>query len=334
MTAPGDLVLAVDCGGTKVEAALVDAGGVVHAASRFRQPTGSVRSADELARQVRAVVQKSLSGMPPGAGLRGIGIGSAGPIDRDRGSVSPVNLPAWRNFPLRSVVEGASAEAGYPVEAVLRLDGQCIALAENWTGAAVNRGTVLGMIVSTGIGGGIITSGRIAAGATGNAGHIGQIEVAGFATENGGRTLEEIASGPSTVRWARSQGWSGETGEDLAIAYGQADVVAVRAVERSASAIGRALASVGTLLDLDVVVIGGGFSQVTPDLFPLIRQSLASHSLFGYVRKLEVLPTGLDSLGPLVGAAALVWTGACQTTPVETITSGCANFRDHPKCQR
>lgn len=68
---------------------------------------------------------------------------------------------------------------------------------------------------------------------------------------------------------------------------------------------------------------------MTSDLFPLIRQSLASHSLFGYVRKLEVLPTGLDSLEPLVGAAALVWTGACQTTPVETTTSGRANFRDH-----
>jgi hypothetical protein len=44
------------------------------------------------------------------------------------------------------------------------------------------------------------------------------------------------------------------------------------------------------------------------------------------VRKLEVLPTGLDSLGPLVGAAALVWTGACQTTPVQTIPSGRSNF--------
>jgi glucokinase len=310
-----DLVLAVDCGGTKVEAALVDAAGVVRAASRSRQPTGSVRSADELARQVWSVVQKSLSCMPNGAGLRGIGIGSAGPIDLDRGSVSPVNLPGWQNFELRSLVEAASAEAGYPGEAVLRLDGQCIALAENWIGAAANRETVLGMIVSTGIGGGIIASGRIVTGATGNAGHIGQIEVAGFTTENGGCTLEEIASGPSAVGWARSQGWRGETGEDLALAYAHADAVAIRAVQRSASAIGRALASVGTLLDLDVVVIGGGFSQVTPDLFPLIRQSLASHALFEYVRKLEVLPTGLDSLGPLVGAAALVWTGACQTTP-------------------
>lgn len=310
MNVRDDLVLAVDCGGTKVEAALVDAAGTVRADSRFRQPTGSTRSADELASQVRSVVQKSLSCMPDGAMLRGIGIGSAGPIDLARGSVSPVNLPVWQRFELRSLVEAASAEAGYPAEAVLRLDGLCIALAETWIGAAAKRDTVLGMIVSTGIGGGIIASGRIVTGATGNAGHIGQIEVAGFTTETGGCTLEEIASGPSTVGWARSQGWRGETGEDLACAYAHADAVAIKAVQRSASAIGRALASVGTLLDLDVVVIGGGFSQVTPDLFPLIRQSLARHSPFDYVRKLEVLPTGLDSLGPLVGAAGLVWAGA------------------------
>lgn len=306
---PDSLVLAVDCGGTKVEAALVDDAGVVWAGSRFRRPTGSSRSADELAAQVRSVVRDALATIPNGTELRGIGIGSAGPIDLEHGLVSPVNLAAWRGFPLRSLVDSAAASAGYPVEAVLRLDGLCIALAEHWVGAAKDRATVLGMIVSTGIGGGIIASGRMATGASGNAGHIGQVEVVGFSDGGGGSTLEEIASGPSTVAWARARGWTGETGEELALAYEQGETLAMRAVERSASAIGRAIASVSTLLDLEVVVIGGGFSRVTPHLFPLIRDSVARHALFDYVRRVEVLPSGLDADGPLIGAAALVWTG-------------------------
>lgn len=322
-------VLAVDCGGTKVEAALVDPSGVVLGASRIRRPTGSTRSATELAAQVRSVVIGSLQELPRGASIAGIGVGSAGPIDLGLGLVSPVNLPAWRGFALRSLVESAAVEAGHPVSAVLRLDGLCIALAEHWVGAAVGHDTVLGMIVSTGIGGGIIVSGRPATGASGNAGHIGQIEVAGFTgpgtgLDDGsgsadgtapGLTLEQIASGPSTVAWARAQGWDGSTGEDLAVAYRLGDLVAVRSVERSAEAIGRALASVSTLLDLDLVVIGGGFSRVTPDLFPLIRRSVERHAPFDYARRLEVLPTGLDTDGPLIGAAALVWGGVTDLTP-------------------
>ena len=303
-------VLAIDVGGTKVEAALVDANGVVLTESRFRQPTGSLRTSRELESQVQSVASDALGMLPAGAALSGIGVGSAGPIDVKRGLVSPVNLPVWRNYPLREVVNSAAARAGHPIDAVLRLDGVCIALAEHWVGAATNRKSVLGMIVSTGIGGGIITSGRIATGASGNAGHIGQIEVAGFLDAPNGCTLEEIASGPSTVAWARSQGWNGATGEDLARDYAQGNALAIRAVARCASAIGRAIASVATLLDLEVVVVGGGFSRVTQDLFPLIRESVARHALFDYVRRVEVLPSGLDADGPLIGVAALIWAGS------------------------
>ncbi|WP_253259232.1 ROK family protein [Subtercola boreus] len=315
MTQTDELVLSIDCGGTKVEAALVDAEGRVLEASRYRQPTGPQRTAEALALQVRSVVQDSLASMPGDSKLRGIGVGSAGPINLKRGSVSPVNLAVWQDFDIRSLVEAAAAEMGYESNAVIRLDGLCIALAEHWVGAAMGRDTVLGMIVLTGIGGGIITGGRMTLGATGNAGHIGQIEVAGYTAPTGGCTLEEIASGPSTVRWARTLGWNGRTGEDLAISYAEGETVAVRAVQRSASAIGRALASVSTLLDLEMVVIGGGSSRVTPDLFALIRQSVLRHAPLDYVQDMQIIPTGLNEDGPLIGAAALVWTNAAEVKP-------------------
>lgn len=304
-----ELVLAVDFGGTKVEAALVDSDGQVLPSSRFRSPTGRTASADELVGSVASVTNRALATLPADATLKGIGIGSAGPIDRDRGLVSPVNLEVWRGFPLRDTVAEIARAAGHDAPATLRLDGVCITLAEHWVGAARGHDNVMGMIVSTGIGGGLVLAGTVATGSTGNAGHIGQVEVAGFAEPDGPSTLEEIASGPHTVTWARSQGWAGNSGEELAAAYAEGVPVAKAAVERSGTAIGRAIASVSTLLDLEVVVIGGGFSRVSPDLFDYIRAGIDRYARFDYTKRVRVLPTGLDTDGPLIGAAALVWRG-------------------------
>jgi glucokinase len=303
---PG-VVLAVDFGGTKVEAALVDANGALLEGSRFRHPTGRDRTAEQLAEAVASVVTSSLQSLPGGTALRGIGIGSAGPIDRERGLVSPVNLQVWRDFPLRDTVVGVAREAGHDAPALLRLDGLCITLAENWVGAGRGRDNMMGMIVSTGVGGGVISGGAVVSGFSGNAGHIGQVEVPGFTDVDAPCTLEEIAAGPHTVAWAQARGFEGSTGEDLARAYAEKDRIAVAAVTRSGTAIGRAIASVSTLLDLEVVVIGGGFARVTPDLFDIIRTAIDRYSRFDYARRVEVLPTGLDTDGPLIGAAALVY---------------------------
>jgi glucokinase len=302
---PG-VVLAVDFGGTKVEAALVDENGVLLEGSRFRSPTGRDRTAEQLAEAVATVVTASLQKLPGGT-LRGIGIGAAGPIDRERGLVSPVNLQVWRDFPLRDTVVGVARDSGFDAPALLRLDGLCITLAENWVGAGRGRDNMMGMIVSTGVGGGVISGGAVVAGFSGNAGHIGQVEVPGFTDVDAPCTLEEIAAGPHTVAWAQARGFSGSTGEDLARAYAEKDRIAVAAVTRSGTAIGRAIASVSTLLDLELVVIGGGFARVTPDLFDIIRTAIDRYSRFDYARRVQVLPTGLDTDGPLIGAAALVY---------------------------
>jgi hypothetical protein len=74
-------------------------------------------------------------------------------------------------------------------------------------------------VVSTGVGGGIVSDGRLVAGGSGNAGHLGQILVADVDGEPAASTLEQRASGPHTVAWARAQGWAGTTGEELAVSY-------------------------------------------------------------------------------------------------------------------
>jgi glucokinase len=304
-TTTPDLALAIDIGGTKAEAALVDSNGVLVEGSRFRRPTGPLASSDQLAESVLSVLASALAAVPAGAELRGVGVGSAGPISLADGLVSPLNLGVWRDFPLRSLV--ADAVPGTPV--TLRMDGECITLAEHWVGAAVGYDNVMGMIVSTGIGGGLILQGSAVAGPTGNAGHIGHIEVGGFDDPclcGGTGCVEAVASGPKTVAWANRQGWQGATGEELAVAYAAGDPVAVSAVQRSGRAIGQAIASATALTDLEVVAIGGGFSRVTPDLFGYIREAVAKRAGWDFVTKVKIVPSSLSDAGPLIGSAALV----------------------------
>jgi len=297
--------LAVDLGGTKVEAALVDETGALLEGSRFRAPTGRESTSDELAASVTTVVTSALDALPANSTLLGAGIGSAGPISVNEGLVSPLNLPAWRDYPLRELVQ--ELLPGHPV--TLRMDGECITLAEYWIGAAQGQRNLMGMVVSTGIGGGLILDGRAVAGPTGNAGHIGHVAVGGFDDPCGcGGTgcIEAVASGPKTTAWAQRQGWQGASGEDLAASYAAGDPIAVAAVTRSGRALGHAIASATALLDLELVAIGGGFSHVSPDLFMFIREAIDEHAAFGFVSKVRVIPSALSGDGPLIGAAALV----------------------------
>lgn len=288
-------MLAVDFGGTKVEAALVVGGSVVEG-SRVRRPTGPTATAHDLDAAVAAVVRGALGDETVDA----VGIGSAGPVDAVRGLASPLNLPAWRDHPLRDLV--AALVPGARVE--LAVDGLAITLAEHRYGAGRGHDTVMGMVVSTGVGGGLVLDGRGIRGASGNAGHIGHIQVAGFEDPCPcGRAgcLEAVASGPSSVRWARRHGFSGTTGEDLAASP---DPVARAAIERSARAVGLAIASASALVDLEVVAIGGGFSRSSGDYLDLVRA--AADEGFGFVRATRILHAELGSDASLIGAAAVL----------------------------
>ncbi|MCS6551605.1 ROK family protein [Curtobacterium flaccumfaciens pv. flaccumfaciens] len=300
------LALAVDLGGTKVEAALVTDQGVVLPATRFRSPTGPQRISNELQAAVDEVVTAALGALPADATLVGVGVGSAGPVDEEHGLVSPLNMPVWRGHPLRDRIAALVPD---DVPVTLRMDGLAITLAEHWVGAAQGYEHVMGMIVSTGVGGGLILHGRTVSGPTGNAGHIGHVECGGYDDPcacGGTGCLEAIASGPKTVAWARRLGFAGTTGEELSAAYAAGDEIAVAAIQRSGRALGQAIAAATSLVDLEIVAIGGGFSHVTPDLFEYARQAVAERVEFGFVTKVEIVPTGLSQDGPLIGAAALV----------------------------
>ncbi len=295
--------LAIDLGGTKVEAALVADDGGILPGTRARAKMGAAAAADPAVAQraIERVVRECLA-HARGTEVVAAGIGAAGPVDLRAGTISPINLPAVRDFPVVDVVRAASGLD----DVTLRLDGTCIALAELWLGAARGVRDAIVFVVSTGVGGGIVSGGRLVAGASGNAGHLGQLVVADVGEDVTASTVEGIASGPRTVAWARSQGWAGETGEDLAAAFREGDAIAGAAVARSAVAVGTGVANAATLRDLELAVVGGGFSFVAEDYAAQIEEAAHDRSVNAYARRVRVVRAELGGDAPLVGAAALV----------------------------
>ena len=291
--------LALDLGGTKLDAALVDPSGTVLAGSRARRATGRGITPEALSAALVEVAAEALAALPADAGVVGAGIGSAGPVDRRTGGIAPVNMPALAGFDLAAAVTRAVRAAGLDIPVVLGHDGGALALAESWIGAAADAVASLSIVVSTGIGGGFVLDGTLITGASGNAGHLGQTLV-------GDVTLEEIASGPASIAWAQAQGWTGATGMELGAAAAAGDPIARGAVERSARAVGIGLANASTLVDLDVISIGGGFSHVSDDYIELVGRSLRESAVLEFARRVRVVPSSLGDEGPLIGAAALI----------------------------
>ncbi|OBK45152.1 sugar kinase [Mycobacterium gordonae] len=232
---------------------------------------------------------------------------SAGPVDLATGSVSPVNIAAWRGFPLRDRV--AAAVPGVPVR--LGGDGVCMALGEHWMGAGRGAGFLLGMVVSTGVGGGLVLDGVPYTGRTGNAGHVGHVVVDpdGSPCACGGRgCVETIASGPSMTRWARANGWSAPPGagaRELSQAAAGGDAVALHAFARGTRALAAMIASVGAVCDLDLVVIGGGVAKSGGLLFDPLRAALTEYARLNFLSGLRVVPAELGGDAGLIGAARL-----------------------------
>ena len=308
--AAADPALAIDVGGTKFAAGLVEPGGRV--ISWAQTATPQELDAEQLWRTLDALLTRVLTeaGVDPATGLAGVGCGCGGPMEWPAGKVSPLNIPAWRAFPLRDRL--AERFAGLPVR--LHNDAICLAAGEHWRGAGRGRTTMLGIVVSTGVGGGLVLDGRLINGATGNAGHIGHVVVDpdGPPCVCGGQgCVEAIARGPALAAWAQAQGWRpGQpqvTAKDLADDAAQGHPIGLKAMRRAGHALGIAIASATDLCDLEVVSIGGGLSQAGSLLFDPLEEALRRHVGLDFARDVVVVPAALGQSAGLVGAAALLF---------------------------
>ncbi|MCX4650759.1 ROK family protein [Streptomyces microflavus] len=300
-----DLVAALDIGGTKIAGALVDGGGTLLV--RAQRPTPAREGAEAVMGAVDEVLgELTASSLWERAGSAGIG--SAGPVDAAAGTVSPVNVPGWRDFPLVERVQ--KTIGGLPVALVG--DGVAMTAAEHWLGAARGYDNALCLVVSTGVGGGLVLGGTLHPGPSGNAGHIGHISVDldGDLCPCGARgCVERIASGPNIARRALEGGWlPGQDGDTTAAAVAAAaragDPVAIASYERAAQALAAGIAATATLVEIDIAVIGGGVAGAGDVLFAPLRRSLRDYATLSFVRDLTVAPAVMGTDAGLVGAAA------------------------------
>lgn len=249
-----------------------------------RTPTPSDGVWEALAELVARVQQSTVADFD----LVACGVGCGGPMSDEGDKVSNLHIPTWKEFPLRSSL---AAHTGLPT--FVDNDAKAIVLGEVWCGAAVGHRDVVGMVVSTGVGGGIIADGKLLDGDTGNAGHIGHVNVVpnGRLCKCGSRgCLEAVASGTAIAAM---------TGRPAAEAP-------PAIVEQTGVYVGRALASIAALLDSRLAVIGGsvalGFG--TP-FFVAAQAEIDRLARIGHARGFVVRPTGLGANAPLVGAAAV-----------------------------
>jgi len=291
-------VLAVDIGGTKLAAALVDADGAVTRAARV--PTGDRpwQALSGLLDEVRGDVD-----------VVGVGVGCGGPMTWPQGYVTPPNTAAWRDgFALGDALR--DKYDGLPVR--IHNDVVALVVGEHWKGAGQGVDDLLGMVVSTGVGGGVVLGGRVVDGRSGNAGHVGHlvVEPDGPVCGCGGRgCVEAVARGPATVAWARERGCEARDGRELAVLAGRGDAVALAALGRAGRALGLGIAGAAAVLDVQLVLLGGGLSQAGEPLWGPLRAAVAEHARLPFLAGLRVEPTALGQESGLVGAAALVHCG-------------------------
>ncbi len=281
-------MLAIDIGGTKLACGLVDDQGAIEV--RESRPTGDPTDGDALFATLAALIDDVRAGGAEGADPVACGVGTGGPMTGGGASVSPVNIEGWRGFPL---LDRLRAHTGLPT--TIDGDAKALALGEGWRGAAFGARDYLAMVVSTGVGGGIVLDGRLLDGRDGNAGHIGHVivEPDGALCGCGARgCLEAEASGTAIER---------ATGRPAA----EADDEVRR---RTGRLVGRGVASVANLLDLPLVVVAGsvalGYGET---FFAAAQEEIDQRCRIEFSRDTVIRPGGLGADGPLVGAAAVAW---------------------------
>lgn len=225
--------------------------------------------------------------------LAGCGVGCGGPMTAGGEAVSPLNIAGWRSFPLRERVAGHVG-----VDTWVDNDAKALALGEGWRGAAAGHRDYLAMVVSTGVGGGIVLDGRLLDGADGNAGHIGHVvvEPEGRPCVCGARgCLEAEASGAAI---AAITGELAPARRPTTCAAAPAPSWAAPWARWPTCSTSSWRASAGS--------VALGFGAV---FFDAAQAELDRTACIAHARGAVIRPGGLGADGPLVGAAAVAWRG-------------------------
>jgi fructokinase len=295
------LLWGIDLGGTKIEAAVIDADRPGEPLARVRLETESSRGYDHIIGRIRAAIDQ----LKAGTGLAHptvVGIGTPGTGEPSTGLVKNSNTVCLNGQPL-----AADLSTALGAECRLANDANCFALAEATLGAARGRDVVVGLILGTGVGSGIVVHGRALHGLHGIAGEWGHNPMRDEDTPcYCGRAgcVETVISGPALERFYRSRTGRSSRLPDIVARAAAGDANAIATVDRLRQKFGEAIAAVINILDPDAIVIGGGVGNVDRLYGEETRAAIRRH-LFNPELRTEVLrPTLGDSAG-VFGAALL-----------------------------
>ena len=314
------LVAGIDLGGTKILAGIVDADHRV--LGRAKSPTPAAEGADAiLAAMIATLREAAAEAGATIADLKGIGVGSPGPLDSERGVILfSANLNV-RDFPLGPSLAKA---LGPPV--LVRNDVRVGGYGEFRLGAGAGKSNVLAAFVGTGIGGCLIVDGKIVTGSTGNAGEIGHvmIEPGGPPCGCGRRgCLEAFASRTAITRRIRKAIQKGQPSvlaskveskndklksKDLAAAYHAGDRVTFEEVNRAAYYLGLGLGGLVNVLGPEVVIIGGGVTEALgPAYLDEVRTAARQQILADPDQKIAIVPAALGDDAGILGGALMAF---------------------------
>jgi glucokinase len=279
------LVIGVDIGGTKIAAARLDRSNPVHPVNSVVYPTRAAEGFDVSYPQVLAALDQCLT-----PEVRAVGICAPGPLNPKTGViVNPPNLPGWVNVPLASLV---SERFAMPCR--VENDANAAGLAETLFGAAQGYDSVFYATLSTGIGSGIILNGRIYHGRNGAAaegGHV-TIDYRSKSICNCGvpGCIEALASGTALARRGIDPARLSET-----------------QLDEMSEMIGAWLGSVVSLLDPEIIVIGGGMSRIGEPLFSRLRCIVPRRTINQFAGSTPIVPASLAEHVGVLGAAAVAF---------------------------
>jgi N-acetylglucosamine kinase len=295
----------IDLGGTKIEAAIVDAAKPGVALWRRRADTeagaGYGRILENIGRLVGEL--EAESGL---AGPRVVGIGTPGAVEPATGVLKNSNTVCLNGRKLREDLESA---LGCGVK--MANDANCFALAEALWGAGRGEAVVMGLILGTGVGGGIVVHGEILEGLHGIAGEWGHNPMRGESHPcYCGRAgcVETVIAGPSLERFYRTRGGDAVRLPEIVKRADAGEALAVETVRRLREKFGEAIAAVVNVLDPDAIVVGGGVGNVAALYGEETRRAVASH-VFNPEFRTKILKPQLGDSAGVFGAALLAGQG-------------------------
>lgn len=307
------LAIGIDVGGTQVRAALVDERGTIVA--RVEDRTEAMAGPERVLSQMRRLVDRLFSNADPSS-VVAVGVSAPGPTDTAAGVASDIpTLSGFADFPLK-----AEAQKLFPFPVSLENDGIAAAIGEWQFGAGKGLDNLVYVTVSTGIGGGVISDGRVVRGRKGMAGHVGHMSMVpnGALCPCGNKgCFEAYGSGTAFQLRARMQalecsdttlgrGGSAIEGHSIFTAARNGDCLASRLIDEEAEILGRGFTSLIHIFSPDVVVMGGGLSHEFDRLQPGIQNYITTWAMPAF-RDVEVRRAALGQNSGLIGAAAVAF---------------------------